>query len=283
MKNTKIGFVLCLLAVFHLAVASTLAAPTDPVPPQAYLQFDGSTTNYVEVPDSNDFSVDTTGGLTISAWMRPDALTFANTEGSRPDEQFVHWLGKGSSGQQEWVFRMYSITDPAGARENRISFYVFEGNTPPPIRGCGSYFQDPVQTGQWIHVVGVADNSAMTTTIYKDGVPRNTNSYAGIVTPGHGTTPLRMGTRDFASFFQGALAEVRVWNRVLNDQEIADLYFLGTVPQDALVGEYLLNEGAGSTAFDTSGRAHDGTVFGAAWGSGSSPLQSGTGRSGGGC
>ncbi|HXN23466.1 MAG TPA: LamG domain-containing protein [Candidatus Dormibacteraeota bacterium] len=283
MKKKKIGFALCLLAVFHLVVASTLAAPTDPVPPQAYLQFDGTTTNYVEVPDSTDFSVDTTGGLTISAWMRPDALTFANTEGSRPDEQFVHWLGKGSSGQQEWVFRMYSITDPAGARENRISFYVFEGNTPPPIRGCGSYFQDPVQAGQWIHVVGVADNSAMTTTIYKDGVLRNTNSYAGIVTPGHGTTPLRMGTRDFASFFKGALAEVRVWNRALNDQEIADLYFLGAVPQDALVGEYLLNEGAGSTAFDTSGWAHDGTVFGAAWGSGSSPLQSGTGRSGGGC
>src|SRR5260370_9247743 len=175
------------------------------------------------------------------------------------------------------------MTDQAGAREHRISFYVCEGNTPPPIRGCGSYFQDPVQGGQWIHVVGVADNSAMTTTIYKDGVPRNSNSYAGIVTPGHGTTPLRMGTRDFASFFQGALAEVRVWNRVLNDQEIADLYFLGTVPQDALVGENLLNEGAGRTAFDTSGRTHDGTVFGPAKCSGSRTSPVGTGPSRRGC
>lgn len=283
MKKTRIGFALCMLALLHLVVAGTLAAPTDPVPPQAFLQFDGSNTNYVEVPDTADFSVDTTGGLTISAWLRPDALTFEHTEGSLPDQQFVHWLGKGSSGRQEWVFRMYSLGDPAGPRENRISFYVFDGNTPPPIRGCGSYFQDPVQIGQWIHVVGVADNSAMTTTIYKDGVPRNTNSYDGIVTPQHGTAPLRMGTRDFASFFRGALAEVRVWNRVLGDQEIADLYFLGSVPQDALVGEYLLNEGTGNMAFDTSGLGHDGNIFGASWGSGSSPLQRGTGPSGGGC
>src|SRR5260370_35585990 len=113
--------------------------------------------------------------------MRPDALTFANTEGSRPDEQFVHWLGKGSSGQQEWVFRMYSITDPAGARENRISFYVFEGNTPPPIRGCGSYFQDPVQAGQWITLGAVAGNSAKTTPVSQNGGPPNTNPNPRIV------------------------------------------------------------------------------------------------------
>lgn len=281
-KKREIELAVSFLAMAYLLGASTLAAQSDPTTPQAYVQFDGSTASYAEVPDSADFSVDTTGGLTVSAWMRPDALTFLNTEGSLANEQYVHWLGKGGKGQQEWVFRMYSLSDPAGPRKNRISFYVFSAG-PPPIRGCGSYFQDPVQAGQWIHVAGVADNSTMTTAIYKNGELRNTNSYSGIITPQHGTAPLRMGTRDFGSFFQGTLAEVRVWNRALTDQEIADLYTLGIVPQDALVAEYLLNEGVGNMIFDTSGRGHDGSIFGAVWGSESSPLQSGKVQSGGGC
>jgi len=269
-----------MLAAMSLAIAAPVAAPDDPLPPQAYLQFDGSNTNYVEVADSTDFSVDTTGALTISAWMRPDALTFTNTEGSLPDEQYVHWLGKGDRNRQEWVFRMYSLGDPPGPRQNRISFYVFNNG---PGRGCGSYFQDPVQAQQWIHVVGVVDDSAQTTKIYKNSVLRNTNSYAGIITPQHASAPVRMATRDFASFLQGALAQVRVWNRVLNQQEISDLYTLGSVPQDGLVAEYLLSEGDGGTAFDTAGGGHDGMIFVPMWGSDSFPLQTGTGTQGGGC
>jgi len=33
--------------------------------------------DYIEIPDHVDFSVATTGELTVSAWIRPDALTFA--------------------------------------------------------------------------------------------------------------------------------------------------------------------------------------------------------------
>ncbi|MGD0300571.1 MAG: hypothetical protein ABSE86_26095 [Bryobacteraceae bacterium] len=35
--------------------------------------------SYVEAPDSDDFSVTTTSSITISAWMRPDTLTFRKT------------------------------------------------------------------------------------------------------------------------------------------------------------------------------------------------------------
>ncbi|HVS28132.1 MAG TPA: LamG domain-containing protein [Solirubrobacteraceae bacterium] len=251
---------------------------TEAKPPERYLQFDGAA-NYVEAPDSTALSVDATGSLSVSVWMRPDALTFIHTEGSLPSEQYVHWLGKGGKGQSEWVFRMYSVTNPPGPRENRISFYVFNLTGG---RGCGSYFQDPVQTGRWIHVVGVVDGMAQTTSIYKNGVLRNTNSYAGIITPRHGAAPLRLGTQDLASFSQGALAQVDVWNRVLTANEIAKLHTLGTVPRGGLAAEYKLNEGAGSTAFDTAS-GNNGVVFGATWGMGSYALQTDTGSSGGGC
>ena len=270
--RSVIRMMTCVLAAVNLAFASPLA--DDPTPPQAYLQFNGSNTDYVEVPDSTDFSVDTSGALTIAAWMRPDMLIFPNEESTG----YVHWLGKGDLHRQEWTFRMYGL-DNTESRENRISFYVFNNG---PGRGCGSYFQDPIQVSQWIHVVGIADNNAQTTSIYKNGVRRNTHSYAGVITPQHATAPLRMGTRDFASFFAGALAQVRVWNRVLSVPEINDLYALGIVPQDGLVAEYLLNEGAGNTAFDTAD-GHDGTVFGSMWGSNSFSLDTTTGPQGGGC
>lgn len=79
------------------------------------LHFDG-TQSYIEIPDSPDFSLPTTGSLTVSAWIRPEVLTFPKTE-----KGYVHWLGKGEAGEQEWTFRIYSADNTVG-RANRISF-----------------------------------------------------------------------------------------------------------------------------------------------------------------
>ncbi len=247
MHRITFAFIGCLLALPTPGVADA------PQPPRAYLQFNGMN-NFVEVPDSRDFSVSTTGGLAVSAWMRPDTLTFASTEGSG----YVHWMGKGEGAQQEWTFRMYSQANSEN-RENRISFYVF--NLAGGL-GVGSYFQDPITAGQWIHVVGVADGQS--THIYKNGVLRKSDVYQGSITTQHGTAPLRMGTRDFRSYFQGGLAEVRVWNRVLTATEVGDLYALSIVPPQGLVAEYLFNRGTGNVARDTKD-SHDGIISGATW------------------
>ena len=166
------------------------------------LKFNGTSTDYVEVADNAGFSVATTNSLSVSAWMRPDVLTFPNSESTG----YVHWMGKGEDGQDEWTFRMYNeTTTDVPPRPNRISFYVFNlvGH-----EGVGSYFQEPVQAGEWIHVVGVADGQ--NTSIYKNGVFKQSQSYAGIITPQRGAAPLRMATRDFKSFFLGSIRGVRV-------------------------------------------------------------------------
>jgi hypothetical protein len=227
----------------------------------SFVEFNGSSA-YVEVPDSADLSVSSTGALTVSAWMRPDTLTFPNTEGSG----YVHWLGKGSPGQHEWVLRMYSQNNQEN-RANRISFYVF--NQAGGL-GIGSHFEDPVMPGEWIHVVGVADGRR--TRIYKNGVPRDCDQYTFNddpncdhyapnlwITPKHGNAPLRLGTRDLHSYFQGALAQVRLWNRALSADEIADLYQQDQASRTGLVAEYLFTEGSGTIAHDTAGE-HAGTL-----------------------
>jgi hypothetical protein len=235
------------------------------------VQFDGIS-SHVDVPDSPDLSIATTGALTVSAWMRPDTLNFPITEGSG----YVNWLGKGTGNQQEWTFRMYSQPNQED-RANRISFYLFNPSSQrPPNLGIGSYFQDPVTPGEWMHVVGVADGQQ--TRIYKNGVERDCDKYASAtgdpachtyvssewITPQHESTPLRMGTRDLHSFFQGGLAEVRIWNRALSADEIGNLYVQDVVPRDGLVAEYLLTERAGAVAHDTAG-LHDAALFNATW------------------
>jgi concanavalin A-like lectin/glucanase superfamily protein len=215
------------------------------------LQFDGAK-DYVEIPDDIGFSVATTGNLTVAAWMRPDVLTFPNAESTG----YVHWMGKGGPNQQEWTFRMYNeTTTDIPPRPNRISFYVFN---PLPGKGVGSYFQEPVQVGEWMHVTGIADDQNVL--IYKNGVFKKSESYSGIITPQHGAAPLRIGTRDFNSFFLGAIRGVRIWNRALTAAEV-QMVASHSIPQDGLVADYRLDQ---DVAIDTS-HLHNGRIVGGLW------------------
>lgn len=177
---------------------------------------------YIEVPDDDAFSIITTGALTVSAWMSPEVLNFDIT-----DNCYVHWLGKGESGQHEWTFRMYNkdITcSEDNDRHNRISAYAFNlgGNL-----GSGSYVQEAVTAGEWIHIVARYDTVSNTITIFKNGAqkdqdPLHDNTYN--VVPENGTAPFRMGTRSKWTYFQGRIDDVRIYNRALYDEEILALY-----------------------------------------------------------
>src|SRR5689334_11711568 len=83
-----------------LALISSCSGQTQS--PATYLHFNG-VDQYIEVPSAPEFSV-SDNGLTVSVWMMPDALAFPKSEGSG----YVHWMGKGERGRQEWVFRMYN-------------------------------------------------------------------------------------------------------------------------------------------------------------------------------
>jgi hypothetical protein len=155
-------------------------------------------------------------------------------------------------------------------RPNRISFYVFN---PDGGLGVGSYFQDPIEPHHWIQVTGVADGER--TYIYKNGELRRCDQYRGparggchahpeVIQPVSADAPLRLGTRDLGSYFQGGLAGIRIWSRALTASEIRLLYEKGEVPRRELVAEYLLNEGRGDIAHD-SAQGRNGTIKGATW------------------
>jgi hypothetical protein len=237
--------------------------------------------NYVEVPSISDYSISTSGELTVAAWIRPDSLNFPNWEGTG----YVHWMGKGEgtgdSGQQEWAFRMYNRdhTTETPPRPNRISYYAFN---PEGGEGVGSYFQDNLHKRAWIHVVGVAD--ATRCYIYRDGRYRRCDTYRGPPTkpcpihyqpppndnlqlevdPTAGTSPLRLGTRDGKSFFKGGISRVRIWNRALRASDVAALYSADKASTEGLIAEFMLNDASGSTVSDTA-QGNSGIISGAVW------------------
>jgi hypothetical protein len=249
----------------------------EPKPGETYLSFDG--TGYVEVPSQPAYSVDRTGELTVAAWMRPDVEEFTHQEGTN----YVHWIGKGTRsgprGDQEWACRMYSKTTTDNPpRPQRTSFYVFN---PQGHLGVGSYVPGPVGPHEWRLIVGVADRTH--TYMYRDGQRIDCDTYRGpatdgcsimldphtgkqvVINPLGGDAPLRIGTRDKASFFQGGITRVRIWGRALTPDEIRALYEIDAAPRDWLVAEFLLNQAAGTQATDTAYENHGVISGGARW------------------
>jgi hypothetical protein len=90
---------------------------------------------------------------------------------------------------------------------------------------------------------------------------RDSEVYAGNVSPQASGAPLRIGTRDLNSFFAGEIHGVRIWSRLLTDTEIAALYNADLVPSEGLVAEYLLS---GDVAYDSGGN-HNGLIVSPIW------------------
>jgi Concanavalin A-like lectin/glucanases superfamily len=80
--------------------------------------------------------------------------------------------------------------------------------------GVKTYIEE-WQPGEWIHVVDAADGERAY--IYRDGAKRDSEVYAGNVSPQASGAPLRIGTRDLNSFFAGEIHGVRIWSRLLTE------------------------------------------------------------------
>lgn len=176
---------------------------------------------FIEIPDADVFSISTTGALTVSAWLSPESLNFENN-----DNGYVHWMGKGVPQQHEWAFRMYNkdLTEGQEQRPNRISAYAF--NLSGSL-GSGSYVQETISAGEWVHIVARYDMESNTISIFKNGVLKDTDLLTDDtynVHPENGSAPVRIGTRSQWSYFKGRIDDVRFYDRTLSENEINSLY-----------------------------------------------------------
>jgi parallel beta-helix repeat protein len=150
--------------------------------------FDG-TSDYVQVTHTSDLNPGS--DLTMAGW--------------------VYW--DGTNGEQ-------NVLTKEGAYEFRVnSGYVNYATNPWEWRGGSSALINPTA---WAHVVVTHDGDGQQK-IYINGINKySTSSGGGIV---NNDNPLTIGGRLSAvAYFDGAIDEVMIWNRVLDASEVQELF-----------------------------------------------------------
>jgi len=207
--------------------------------------FDGSN-DYVDAIDA----LNSNRGA-ISMWIKPDV-----TASERTSHEYVFTNGVGEGGTNSYHLRARACC----GSPNDLIFYIYASGT-SSWQGRGTEWNtNDWVAGNWYHVVAVWDTtSGGSFKIYNNGTEVATGSASN---PGDPLMPtkLSIGSKSGAESFNGMIDEVRYYNRTLSPEEIWYLYNRG-----GPAGEWRMNEGTGSTAYDTSVKSNDGTITGATW------------------
>jgi len=190
---------------------------------------------YTEVHAAPALSVSATGIFAIEAWLRPDVLNFPDMEGTG----YVNWMGKGESGQHEYVCRLYG-QNPTGNDQGRINRLTGNAYTLAGNSAAGSDYQPtsawPLTAGEWIHYVFIINTKAVSaqqpygyTKVY---IQRRISNGELITFEDQdalngsellaGTAPFRIGTRNWGSFFKGAIGKIALYNYEPDSARIAE-------------------------------------------------------------
>jgi hypothetical protein len=162
------------------------------------LNFNG-TDDYVSVPNSS--SLQLTSALTIAGWIKADSWDSGN------DVDPIARKGEGNPNNYQ-----LAVVD------GRATLYLDGGEADDD----GFVGNTPLNTGQWYHIAATWDG--LTVRIYVDGVIDNDPSDSRGNPIGTDTRPFYMGGRSGADLFDGALDDIRIYNRALSDTQAWDLF-----------------------------------------------------------
>jgi Concanavalin A-like lectin/glucanases superfamily len=211
---------------------------TEPkAPPNFALDFNQS---YVNVPDNN--ALDLTTSWTLEAWVYPRA------SGNGADQDIISkWDGAPDASYIMQIDRtgaLRMVTNNGSSQTIALSNALLTNNT-------------------WQHVAATfqGTNVSGTLKLYVNGVLDKTVTNA--LTPINSTQPLAFGREGNVSggTLNGIIDEVRLWNIVRTDAEIASnrsVRLSGT--ETGLAGLWRFDEGSGDVVLDSSGRGNNGRL-----------------------
>lgn len=166
----------------------------------------------------------------VEAWVRPDALPSGR-------HGFAGNFGEG----RDWGIALIEGRFAVIARSG-------EGFTAP----------SQAEIGRWYHVVGEAQGRVVK--LFVDGRFVGTQTIVDDYSPSSGSP--RLGEEWCCnSYFDGALDEVRIWNRTLTPEEIINnrnAVLSGT--EDGLMAYYRMEESDGNALLDSSNNHRDGLL-----------------------
>ena len=207
------------------------------------LGFNGGS-NYVVTP-----GISLGATFSISVWVNPAASQNGYSRLAETEYNGGFYLGTDQSGTR------YKLIVNTGA-----------GAT----GGCGAAFGcaegGSVASG-WHNVIGTYDGTIGR--LYVDGVLVAGDTFAS---PGNTGFPLYIGQYyNGGQGWNGAIDEVRLYNRALTAADVSTIYgYTGVQGSSGLVGYWNFDEGSGAVAHDSSGNGYNAAVSGAAWVAGES-------------
>jgi len=193
--------------------------------------------------------------FSVSFWLKPTTV-----------EPYGHVVSHSNRGQTAgWQFDTFSTSGQGGAAVSTLRFGIYNSN--------GTLFSPidiSLPSNRLTHIVGTFDGSSVK--VYNDGKLAGEAKFSGTYTPEPGV-PLRIGSAAYCSScnrWSGVIDEVRMYNRVLDVDEVTKLNDLNDVPsgliaywkfdgdtKDAL-GK---NDGTNITMMTSMAFAPDGRLF----------------------
>ncbi|MFJ4836473.1 LamG-like jellyroll fold domain-containing protein, partial [Streptomyces sp. NPDC088747] len=192
-------------------------------------------------------ALDTTKSFTVAAWARLTGNSHNAVVVSQPGTTVSAFALYYSTAYQAWVFNRTASDTVSPTTTRSIS------TTTPEV-------------GVWTHLMGVYDAQEKTVQLFVNGVPQG--DPVSFTTPWQATSGLQIGRSEtgavFSDYLPGQLDEVTAWNRILSEEEIADLQSM-TDPatgqaRPALAADWTMEETSGTSAVDSSGYGHSATV-----------------------
>ena len=207
-----------------------------PFTKRRYLSFDGDG-SWARVPNNRNFKNFTSSSHTVSILCRAYQL---------PDKIPVHLIGS-----KKTPFVEFPILRVPGY-DYGISFNNSRALT---LQYWNSFNQHNYMwlkryEGQWSWVTVVFDNSNNLSHFYLNGTEVDSKAGHGSESPWKysgklksyglkriylGTTP-SYGEKDPAKFFKGDIADVKIWNRALSNEEVSTIH--KEIPTDGLIYKY---------------------------------------------
>lgn len=145
-------------------------------------------------------------------------------------------------------------------------FWVEDGILRGGQAGNYNYVSDPkpMTLNTWVHVALTYDAPTSTMRLYRNGSLVSTAT----AIPAYVAETMYIGSHfGTASYWQGAIDEVRIWNYALSATQLRRTMWQGPAANaTGLVGLYRLNDGAGSTLTNSSTyQPGNGTINGGTW------------------
>jgi hypothetical protein len=162
----------------------------------AAYEFDGSAT-FISLPDEFDFQ-----NKTISLWINASAATYGTAYGSiyQSDNPSINYGVVGMA-----VFD----TDNAGTKELLMGI-------------SGASYSSNITIDTWFHVIMLV-NSSKEVQFYLDGVLAYDGAFPNYIQSVNGLEQTILGSarHTLNSFYKGAIDDVRIYNRILSEEEIS--------------------------------------------------------------